>query len=184
MTQEELCERLNQLYDLYRTTLLSKKYYGCRLEELRNLNRNMEIAVAVGSSSAIAAWGIWGKNTGGYIWAFITGIATILATLKPILQLPKQIERYSKLQVGYADLYYDLKRAVEAVAIEQALSGPTQEAIAQAKDRYKHLSLEDDPKPRRGLVQKCEEEVRKEVPVEDLPAPKIVSSTPTSILRQ
>jgi len=44
-----------------------------------------------------------------------TGGATILGVLKPLLQLGKQIEKYTKLYTGYTGVYLDLKYIVEDI---------------------------------------------------------------------
>ena len=85
------------------------------LDEVRRLNTRLEVAIALGTSAAIASWAIWKTGSGEYAWLVISGLATLLAVIKPIINLPKQIERYSKLFVGHGDAQFDLERIAQQV---------------------------------------------------------------------
>ena len=108
-----LAYALRDLYDEYRTALMNREYYSCRLASVRTQNRILEIIIAVGTSSAVASWTIW--QTEEVVWTSIAAVVTLLTIVKPIIDYPKSIERYSKLFVGHGDVYYDLDRVVKRV---------------------------------------------------------------------
>lgn len=165
---------LNELYDQYRTAMLNRIYYGTRLANFKRWNLAHEIAIAIGTSSALAAWAIWKTDTGGKVWAIITGLATILAILKPILQLSKQIERYSKLFAGHGDVLFDLEALIRKVRSTKEVTKEMENNFNQALSRIKTLAPQDYPKPSRELLNRCYAEVNKQVPANSLWIPKEV----------
>lgn len=171
--QQQLRERLLQLYKTYRTALLNRKYYASRLTTFRKWNMALEIALAVGTSGTIGAWAVWSRGDGRYAWTIIAGLAAILAILKPILALPKQIERYTKLFAGYSDLYYDLEQMADEVRVSEGLRAETGKSYQRALDRFRKLSTDDDAKPDETLRWKCYRQVLTEIPAAALWLPSI-----------
>jgi hypothetical protein len=151
--------------------LLNRKYYACRLTTYRRWNLAFEIALAVGTSGTIGAWAIWKNGDGQYVWTFIAGAAAILALLKPILTLPKQIERYTRLFSGYSDLFYDLEQLSSEARITKSLSKEMIKSYGRSLDRYRKLAGDDDAQPDEPLRRKCYEEVLKEIPTAGLWVP-------------
>ena len=168
---QQLRERLLQLYRTYRTALLNRKYYACRLTTYRRWNLSLEIALAVGTSGTIGAWAVWKDGDGKYAWTIIAGLAAVLAVLKPILALPKQIERYTKLFAGYTDLFYDLEQSSNEIKVSRSISRETLKSYNRALDRFRKLSTDDDPKPDEKLKRKCYDEVLTEIPASTLWVP-------------
>src|SRR5687768_761774 len=110
-------DRLTQIYHAYRSALLNRKYYGCQLEFYRHLNRNVEITLAVVTPGTVGGWAIWHTSTGQQLWAVIASILAFIAVLKPILNWPKEIDRYSRLHAEHTMQFYTLKQLVEDIAI-------------------------------------------------------------------
>ena len=160
---------LNSLYDNYRTALMNRMYYGSRLASSRKTNRAIEIAVAVGSSGAIASWALWqSTDLGITAWAVLTGVSTVLAVVKPIVNYAKEIERYGKLFVGHGSLYYDLDSIVRHVAATKSVDDDDRARYERALDRRNEMAGDDDPKPNRKLVLKLQDRVDQMVPPESL----------------
>lgn len=157
-------DRLKQVYDKYRNLHMSRDYYACRLALYQRYNLVYEIALAVGTSGAVGAWYIWQTATGMVTWAVVGGLISVLAVIKPILQLPKQIESYSKLYVAYSELYYDYKNLIDEVEVAGGLSLAMEETLKAAQGRYKDLALKDEPKPSEKLLQRCQADVNRKVP--------------------
>lgn len=157
-------DRLKQVYDKYRTVHMSRDYYGCRLALYQKYNFFYEIVLAVGTSGAVGGWYMWRTEVGRTTWAVAGGLVALLAILKPIVQLPKQIENYSKLYVAYADLYYDYETLIEDVEVAGGLNAEMEEALKSARSRYKDLALKDDPNPSQKLLRQCQAEVNRKVP--------------------
>jgi hypothetical protein len=87
---EALRAELGVIYDTYRRSAMNEKYYANRLTHLTNWNRYIEIVLAVGTSTAIAAWAIWTLNSWAKVfWAGFSGVITLLAITKPFLKMPE-----------------------------------------------------------------------------------------------
>lgn len=147
--------RLRRIYDDYRTAQMNRDYYACRLETLKTYNRYYEIAIAIGTSTAVAGWHVWQTPAGKTVWAFFGALVAVLTIVKPILQLAKDIERYSKLHTGYSDLFYDYRHIIDEVKARGGINKQTAGAAAAAEKRYRDLALQDDPKPLAKLVDEC-----------------------------
>lgn len=168
-----LYDCVKSINDTFRTALMNRKYYGHRLTTKRSCCVILDIIIAVGTSSAVGAWFIWRETPAGKnAWAIIAGLAALLAVIKPFLNLPKQIEKYSKLFIGHGDVYYDLKAITTELARVRDYRSKVQEAQGRVLDRIKQLAPEDDPKINENLRRRFFEEVNREIPVESLWWPK------------
>lgn len=156
-------DRLKRIYDNYRNVEMSRDYYACRLKRFKDYNRAYEIIIAIGSSTTVAGWLIWQTEIGKVSWAIFAGIVAVLTIIKPILQLPKEIERYSKLHTGYCDLYYDYRHIVDEVKAGGGITKKLSESTAKAENRYRELALQDDEKPSMRLLRKCQTAVKQRV---------------------
>lgn len=163
-----LVAALNDLYDAYRTALLNRKYYGCRLDSFRTRNKCFEALIAVGTSSAIGAWAIWREGLGPTAWAILAGLATLLAVIKPFLGLAQGVERYTKLFVAHGDSFFDLDLLVKEARRSRHYTKDMDAAFRKTVDRSRQLAPEDDPRPDERLLRQCFEEVKKEIPANQL----------------
>ena len=161
-----LRERLKDLYRTLRTTAMNREIYGCRLESARSWNFRLELAIAIGTSAAIASWAIWQDGRGEHAWLVISGVATILAIAKPLINFPKQIERYSKLFVGHSDALFDLDRLVQDARADMGLAPDYDERYRDVLDRLQKLVGDDDPRPNKKLVRECYDMINRRYPAE------------------
>jgi len=169
MTGTSVYDSVKNVNNTYRTALMNRKYYGYRLSTVRTCNRALEILIAVGTSSAIGAWAIWKSTSiGANAWTIVAGLAVLFAVVKPILNLSKDVERYSKLFVGHGDVYYDLKTITMELARLRDYTDKMNETFQKTLERIKQLALEDDPRIDEKLRRRCFKEVKEEIPVESL----------------
>jgi len=169
MADTVLYDCVKVVNDTYRTALMNRMYYGHRLSIVKRWNLLLEIFVAIGTSSAIGAWTIW-KSTavGEHIWPILAGVSTLLAVIKPFLNLSKHVEKYTKLFVGHGDVYYDLRSITADLVRCRDYTDKMHEAFVRALGRIKQLAPDDDPKISEKLSRRFFEEVKKQVPVESL----------------
>jgi hypothetical protein len=172
----ELRNELEELYYEYRRAALNKVYYGARLARQRQINRAVEIIIAVGSttgSGGIAGMAIWGTLPGQYAWLVISGIATVLAVVKPRLQLTIRVENYSKLFVGYTNLQTELEEIVREVRISHELSEKAKDQHRRSRKLFKQLALRHDPTTSRRLTEIAQQQVNKDIRPESLWLPDV-----------
>ena len=128
----------------------------------------LEVFLAVGTSSAIAAWAIWKTGPGTTIWAILAGAATLVAIVKPLLQLPNQIQTYTKLFTGLGDLYFDLTIIFHEIKKSAAFETEQQQNFELSMKRLRELQQHDEPRPNTKLLKRYYEEVNKEIPPSSL----------------
>ncbi len=170
--RREVGASLHYLYDAYRTALLNRKYYADRLVTRQRWNLALEVILAVGTSGTIGGWAIWKQGVGPGVWAAVAGFVALIAILKPLLQLSKAIERYSKLFIGYTELHNELQRVVLEVQTCKTLTDEMWRCFQSALTRHSKLALEDDARPAERLRRRCYDEVNREIPPSELWMPE------------
>ena len=169
MTNQQLREQVKQIYDRYRTALLSKKYYAHRLTGYERCNIVIEVLLALTASSAIGSWWFWkGTAMGSATWSCLGMITAVLAVLKPFLSLTSKIERSANLYASYALLHSELHNLVDDMRVKETLTDDMLTHYRNARERMAVLVQKEDPKPHQKLARKYYEEVKREIPVEKL----------------
>src|SRR5260370_17196780 len=82
--------QLKNIHREFRTALLNKKYYGCRLNWYQNVNRWFEIFIALGAAAGtgIAGFAIWKNGPAVTAWAIISAPSIVPPALNHIVVLP------------------------------------------------------------------------------------------------
>src|SRR6266536_3221105 len=162
---EQVTSELREIYDMYRTATLNKNYYGAMLAKYQKRNLVLEIIIAIGAtSSGVSGLTLWQEPYGKAIWGIITLISGILAVAKPILQLNKKVERYSKLFTGHLDNSLRLGALATKIRRKRELSADMVQEFELAEQRFVELSREDDPNTVLRVHKKCEDAVRLAIP--------------------
>jgi hypothetical protein len=166
---ELVVAKLKYLYNVFRSAGLERKYYAARLTRHTNTLWTLELILAVGTSSAVAGWGIWKLADGPeLLWSFLGGLCTLIAVTKPVFRFPDQIQKYSKLWGGLNDFYFDVSALVDQVATTHQYTPEMEKRLKAAEDRVRKLSSLYDPSPSQKFRLKCQNEVEKEIPVDTL----------------
>lgn len=162
--------QLRQIYNTYRTALLNRKYYGHKLSRYQDYNFYTEIAIAIGAtgSGGIAGLAIWGTITGKFAWLTISGGATVLSVIKPVLQFGKQIEKYTKLNTGHTSIYLELKAIVEDIERSRSVPRKLEDKYSSIRLLIKELGGLDDPRQNDVLIRSLQSKVNEEIRPEDL----------------
>jgi hypothetical protein len=158
---EWIAQALKDYYNSYRTAFLSKEYYGRRLDRYLFYNKSLELILAISTSSAIGSWAIWKSSIGDMVWATLAAISALIAVIKPILNLQRNIERYSKLFIGHQDAYYDLEQIIREVKISQNISEEMGKEYQKILFRIRKLASKHDPKLNQKLLNKIYDEINK-----------------------
>jgi hypothetical protein len=166
-------KRVKEIYDTYRTSLLNAKYYGCKLSSLRKYNFILEAIVAVGAAgSGVAGWQLWDAPGWKPVYLVIAATASLLAVLKPLSQISKQIETYSKLFGAHTSNSMALRRLVSEISSVEDVTEEHRQSYNTIYDRMIELAALDDPRPSKRLIQMFQNEVNIEVPPNSLWWPK------------
>jgi hypothetical protein len=172
---DELRTRLKALYNTYRTSYMNKKYYGYRLNTVQKWTTVTEIIIAVGTSSSIGGLAFFQAGVLKDVWGLMSALVAIVAIIKPVLQLNKQVERYSRLFTGHSNLFYDLDLLVIEATQKKRFTPEMEASFQKATLRFKELAVDDDLDTNDRLLQRCFEETNEDLPAENLWLP---ASTP------
>jgi len=135
------------------------------LSSYKAWNKALEIGLAIITPGAIGSWAIWQIGLIQPFWTAIAALAALGAVVKPFLQWPEEIERYSKLYAGYNDLYQDLDRLVANIALKGGVTPEMLTVFRSSQARGRTLAILDDPRPKEKLRKECRKEVNKEKPL-------------------
>jgi len=102
------------------------------------------------------------------LWLAISGLATVLGVVKPILNLSGKIETYSKLYAGYSGIRLDLKGIVEDIEVSRSIPSSVLQRYGDIRKKTSDLGGLDDPRPDRGKIKQLQVEVNEEIPPESL----------------
>lgn len=160
------------VYDLHRTARLNAKYYAARLDSLERYNFWTDFALAVSASSTITSLWLWTTPLGQVFWS-ISGVATAgLSIAKPLLRLTDKIRRMEKVQSGYEALDHDLYRLGVHISQGKSYTSQLQKQFLEAVNRKGLLVRERvEGKEHRQLKRRFEEEVLRELPVDQFYVP-------------
>jgi|HubBroStandDraft_4_1064222.scaffolds.fasta_scaffold16155_4 hypothetical protein len=170
-TPDKLPDHLQRVYDAYRTSLLNVKYYGYKLQHATRLNTGVEALIAITGAGGVSGWAIWNTGGGQPIWAFIAGTSALLAAIKPVLPLTRNISRYSQLHAGHTMNYLALKDIVDRIRIEKDFTRELERDFEQTRKRHREMAGQDDPDPSKRLIDRFQGEVNAQIPVSSLWCP-------------
>lgn len=163
LDQNRLNSDLKWLYDRYRTAHYNALYYGERLSSERKKNRYIEITVAFTTPGAIGGVAIFG--VGENDWIVLLGIvASILAAIKPILNISDNIQRYTRLFNSYKEIVSELKLLVEKVRSDQDFTDEARYRFASQAKKMGDLDALDDPKMDAVREKRCYDKVNEMFP--------------------
>ncbi|SEF12481.1 hypothetical protein SAMN05444161_8776 [Rhizobiales bacterium GAS191] len=169
-------ERLQYIYDAYRTALLNRKYFAIMLSRYRSLNTGAEILIAIGGagSAGIAGLAIFGTLPGKYVWLLVSAAAAVLSVIKPVLKFGDKIENYTKLFANQSIIYFELKDIVEDIRVSRLFTAAVQKKYDSTKKLVKELGAKEYVGRNDHLTQKLQHEVNEEIRADELwipPAP-------------
>lgn len=134
------------------------RYYGYIGTRYRSWDKGANIAIAVTSSTSVAAWKIWGEPGLDWIWPTLTGLTVVIALVKSIVDPAASLRLAARLRGAW----FSITKEFDLLWAE--LPGLTDE---QARDRFrKFMDLqkgfaEDEAllKKDTDLILKCQDEV-------------------------
>ncbi len=155
-----------QVYDQYRTARLNVYYNTDRRELSENLNKWIDIVLAIlAPGTTIAGLAIWSDEYGKLIWSGLMILTSLIAAVKPFLKLSQRIMDLDKIISGYRSYEIDLE--LLKVKIEQDRcynDSHKQEFRNILSKKYKLLELESHSKANDKLIKQYSNKVICELP--------------------
>jgi hypothetical protein len=143
--------------------------YLWKLSKANGIYTFSEILIIVGSAtSGVSGWAIWTYGITKDVWLVIAAAATLLTAVKPIFQMNKKIERYTKLYSGHNMNYLSMKDIVQRISETHEISPEIEREYKQLHSRYLELARDEDPHRSKRLVERFTSEVLIQIPAERL----------------
>lgn len=154
------------VYDEYRTARFNVKYYCELLERERKANIAVEITLALSASgSALGALQVFHGSGGHLAWQVLGVVAAALAVAKPLVNWAERIRKIEASIAGYRGVEFDLRKLEVAIREAGTYSPELQARFARVLDRRQELVMaEATVRENRGLKERCQAEVARELP--------------------
>lgn len=163
------------LYDEVRTACLNVKYYAHKLRSLERRSMGLDIFVAITTpGSTLSAFFVFKSDTGIVVWSIIAVLASIAATLKPILKYSEKIKALQQTVAGYQALAFDLREISNKVRTDQNYLRSHATSLEQALKKSRSLlTAPPDVEQDRKLRDALQIEVDEQFPIENFYIPKV-----------
>ncbi|MGD0105585.1 MAG: hypothetical protein ABSC06_16310 [Rhodopila sp.] len=146
-----------QSCNILRTACINSFYYEQRLWWANFWYLSFEITIALGATgSSVAAWALWKDGIGVILWAIISGFATLISILKPILAPAKRLELITRQHQGWYSLYFAAEKLMRNVRLAGSFNSATTKTLDTLSDRMVSLHLEDEKCRKERLLSKCQ----------------------------
>ncbi len=154
--------------------LLNVRCTEIRLARLKAFRTSLDLLLVLTSFGAVASWWLWETAAGQRTWTGMVALTALVAFLRVALPLTGRIARLERVREAYETLFEDLDRIVERVRIQQSLDLEFVKLWSEALNRQERGTDRSGPpfKFSRKLLQKCEEDIDKRIPVRGLWMPQ------------
>ena len=161
------------VYDLYRTTRLNIKYLKRRIIKTKRYNLIVELAIALTASSTVASFWFFQNEIGQFIWKTLSAITALLAVIKPFLKFTEKIRKMEEMLTGYKSLHQNLDRIITLINHKKIYDEELKEIFFEyKKDLDKLITDYKDEYEDKKLINKCYEEILKELPTDSFYIPE------------
>jgi hypothetical protein len=155
---DERTERLFEaIYFEYRNVLLNSEYCWSQRQYLPKLNSLADLIITISASgSAIATIGLWKLQL---VLILVSTVTAILASLKPVLNLPRKIAEYAQLGVEYTGVAKMYENIADQIHRSSEITHQVELDIRRARERTYELTRIREIKLPRSLGSKVQHNV-------------------------
>jgi hypothetical protein len=155
-----------RVYDEYRSTKLSIKYYCCLYESIGRRNLGLEVMIAItASGSALAGLTVWQTDWGKPLWQVLAVIVATLAVAKPLLKYDQRIQQLQELIVGHRMIEHRLKKLTISIEERRRYDTELQKEFAAILDEVGSLATKCLVEPIKEKIRRhCRQQVEAELP--------------------
>ena len=157
-------EEVNRLYNLFRTSSLNVKYYGCRAEMYELRERNLSLGVAALSAVALVVLLATGAEWARYMCAALAGTATLLTAVQPFLGWKERAREMNFLHRAHNQLFTQIESLLSRVRRSGLITGELIGASAECIESFERLQALDEAHPDKQLIDRLNEDVQAAFP--------------------
>lgn len=157
-------ERARQLSLNHVDAEASALYYARVAGWLSRTNFVLELLIAVGTGSSVAAWAIWRTSAGSQVWSVLLGVVAVFNILKPMLVLGDRIKRTENRATRWNEVAIQLHRLALDIRSDGDVSDHTEKSIAAAFTRFDELSQQDSPASANWYFKRVRDQIKAKYP--------------------
>lgn len=144
----------------------SARYYARLALWLSRASFSLDVLIAIGTGSSIAAWAIWETAAGSLVWTWILGSVAVANIVKPMLGLGGRMRKAENLATRWHKVEVLLRRLVLNVRAEGGLTPQREAELADVTAQEDALSGEESPAVVTWYFKRICKEVKEEFPPE------------------
>lgn len=164
LKDESAVERARQLALHHVDAQASAAYYAQRAVWFTRANFLIELLLAIGTASSIAAWKIWATEFGEGVWSMVLGIVAVANVIKPMLNLGDRI-RVNESRAGrWHQVAVQLQRIALNARIADGFPPQVHKTLEEVLARYDELSQEDSPAAANWYFQRVRHKIKERFP--------------------
>ena len=157
-----------RFYNLYRCSLMNKKYHTRKLKGAKFASSLVETIAALSASSAIASLAIWRTSVGGSLLTLLLSVSAIASVIRSAFRLSENLDRHSRLAYAWNELSLDMERATAAIRRQGLMNEVLRNRIEDLSERFQRIEMSDDIEGTGKLILRIQDEVDRAVPPESL----------------
>lgn len=164
-----------EVYDLLRSAKLNDYYYTSKSNKVSKINLYIEIFLAITvPTSAIAGLPVWKQPELIYIWLTLISVAAFFAVAKPFLRLQEKAQIYTIAASNYRILCKELDDLRSDIVLNSTYDRNMLKRFQNIRDKLLPVAQRSEPIEAKNdvLIDKLQERVNKEIPVERLLIPE------------
>ena len=144
-------------------------YYGLMIKRLTYQNTMAEIGVALtASGTGISGMAFWQDPSWKPAWVIVALVSAIAAILKPILQIPRQIQELSAQHQRYVGIFQSLKLVVDDIYQRQSVIAADEAGYDSIRKKLVEAAAHDVKSPNSRMLLKAKDQTDAEIPVDSL----------------
>lgn len=153
-------QKFENIYDEFRTLVLSREYYARRMKRQRFLLKWLDIFLAIfAAGSGVLGFALWksqfvGIPVGPLFLSIATGMAVVVAIVRPYLKLEDDLERLSSMQAVYSALSFAMHDIVRKVKTDGQVDGVADAVYGVLRQVRGNIGTKEDAPPNEKLLRK------------------------------
>lgn len=154
-------------YELHLCALSSRRYHGEKYERIRRLSNGLDTVAALSSSAAVASLAVWQTAQGAWVYGVLVVIAAVASVWKSAWRVAEQLDRHGRLAQSWSEIFLDVDRLLSQIRAVGELTAADRKRMDDLSIRFHRAEIGDDAAPDAGLRDRCENQARESLPVEN-----------------
>ena len=159
---------VSRLYDIYRCTVLNKRYHASKLRRARCWTCCADALSAITATTAIGSLAIWKTILGQYVFGILVTASAIVSVGRASFRISESMDQTSRLSFAWNDLSLDIDGLLAAIREDGRLTDIRRQQIHDMFERFRRLETHDEQVGDTKLMTQLQADVDRAIPTERL----------------